>query len=169
MWCRPSGLPRSGLPHEIGDVAADGLSESRCNGLAGDRCGDGVLKIVPRWRGPLDADRRVAIVDATTIGETSAAVVDGRFRSNRRTRSFDGIVVQIAQRGAREGKRLQMIANVVDAIRRVGVDEPEGDTIFYILVVETTDIRRVSVRNRAVRADEEQHCRLRGGRRCERI
>src|SRR5262245_40559250 len=82
-----------GLPHEIGDVAADGLSESRCDGLAGDRCGDGVLKIVPCGRGPLDADGRVAIVDATTVDETSAAVVDGRFGSDRRTRSFDGIVV----------------------------------------------------------------------------
>ena len=77
--------------------------------------------------------------------------------------ALDGVVTEVAQRGSGIRERLEMIANVVHAVGRVRVDEPEDDAVVRVLIMKTADVRGVSIRDRAVGADKEQHCGFRAG------
>jgi hypothetical protein len=62
--------------------------------------------------------------------------------------------MQVAQRGARIRKRFEMIADVRDGVRGIRIDQSEDDALFRVRVMKTANIRRVPVRDGAVRADE---------------
>jgi hypothetical protein len=140
------------------------------DGPAGEYRGQRVIQIVDGWRRPLEAEIDIPIVDAAVIDD-AAVGVDGSFRRHRGAGEVDQRVFRIADhlRRAGVGERAHVFADGTGLIRRIGIHEPEQDTLRRELRREPAHVRRVAVRDRAFGAGEEKHDRLDTGRRVERI